>query len=1641
MHEKSSQWKNQILNHSDVKLNKNVFKVCKSYRTTILAVFFHVLCHFFFKNVIKIVFPRSLWRVVRHYGGKLTTSAYLYKRTLSIRDMFHKIYNEKTETKEKIVMNEATDNDEKEVMLMKGVKSVINESNERKEAGELKKAYDRVEGIIERDVVNVVDVTGMTYKTDEIGDTEEMIETDEDELDGMNVPDETNKKGLDEMNEIDVIYVIDETDETDEMNRIDEIDEMDEMDVLDETNKKGFDEIDESDEINVTDETYEMNEIDKIEQILMIYEAFCLISLFIDFIDENITNRITNAKNVEPSSITNQITNSLCLSCPSIKMTICQTGFGYPLLWYPLLSNILQKCSLISMREKAKKLLPSREKKYSFIDLSFITLRSELKHRVKDYSKSSEKLNKSLIIIKGLTCRLLLKLAGDIESNPGPCVTLVTQNCRGLKKESKFRQLINRIYKSHNLNQSLIVALQETHIENSNLNYRWKGSHIFTPGNGHQGGCITLLSDNIEVLDQIDIENEAHVAKLNVVENTLSSTIIIANIHAPCAHNQIKLDFFEKLRENIDILQATEPLDCPIIILGDFNTVFNKNERINTNFTKKEKSIGDEINSIFETLQLTDCWDQGKNDMTWRHGDKMSKIDRIKWSPTLDYGEISTTTDWTYTESDHAAIIVNMSTPKSNLAARPVRIDTRFMQSTMLKHQFLKEIKVRMDQTTETNMNPHQKLEYLKMSIRSIALEIAANEKKRNELELQNLKKEIEFWQRAYENDSSSSYSTLIGTNLNQLIAKRDKMLNERGEYLSSRVKTQWYQEGEKSTKYFLNMQKARSRKTEMQELIENGEIVTDRDKIKELVEAFYKNLYERGDSVEYSEREISEYLSALDTVQTESIPELDKAITQDELLITLKSCTDSAPGPDGIPYSIIKLTWNYYGKCLIESWEYAQITGELTHSHQSSYLRLIPKEGKLHNNLKNWRPITLSNCDYKIITKTLAKKLTNAVTDLIGPTQTAYIPGRQITDNLHMLLHATEKSSSEDLESMLVSLDAEKAFDSVKHKYIRMILEKLGLNKFAMLFELMYKNQAVDIIINNEKAGSYLIKNGVKQGDALSCILFILCMEPLVRNLESDNGIDPIDAGIPKVVAYADDITCITKPTNGNLSLIFAHYNNLTKASGLKLNADKTEIISKGGQPNYNVNYQGQSFTITPKNKMKVNGLILSYCEDVVRTDNIAKMYEAIKSQLKQWSNRGLTLMGKIQIYKTFGLSQILYIGSVLMFNKETESKLNEIIYRFLWNRDFDKNKAPDRLKRSLLNKPVTELGFGMIDYRDVVRSLRIKTVIRLMGQSHPLGELLRSNTSTSWVNIATLRRTRPCLDLAVKDMEKMWKITFKNCSEEMREDIVNVVGHEYVGNILEKRFLNTRLARMHRHDTIKEIISISPTHPILKKLKKHIANVLCQSDLANITFKPVDNLLPIEMRLIPIKKLTSKLIRSGLTTREAITAKMLKGANESELKRLGKNIKGLTNIKLKSTMLRVIQGDVYCGSRLKKFGMTDTDGCPRCGQSEDIDHQLFSCHYTKILWSLVSGITGIPNNNLSNVLGISDFHDKSTLTLHAELIRILMAIDRPITPQTELVQQTLERLNILEKGVTKHQMNEMIKILTRNNGLVGMS
>ena len=177
---------------------------------------------------------------------------------------------------------------------------------------------------------------------------------------------------------------------------------------------------------------------------------------------------------------------------------------------------------------------------------------------------------------------------------------------------------------------------------------------------------------------------------------------------------------------------------------------------------------------------------------------------------------------------------------------------------------------------------------------------------------------------------------------------------------------------------------------------------------------------------------------------------------------------------------------------------------------------------------------------DFKLITKTLSWRLAKAVDNVISPNQTAYMKNRQISDNLNIMLYATEQTCT---EGMIVSLDAEKAFDSIEHWYIKEILKKIGLNKFVKVFEILYKNQGVEIILNGNSSGKYTIRNGVKQGDALSCMLFILGVEPLLENINNDASIKSLQINsvdIPKAVAYADDVACIIYPEQSNLQKIF---------------------------------------------------------------------------------------------------------------------------------------------------------------------------------------------------------------------------------------------------------------------------------------------------------------------------------------------------------------------------------------------------------------------------------------------------------------------------------------------------------------------
>jgi hypothetical protein len=224
-----------------------------------------------------------------------------------------------------------------------------------------------------------------------------------------------------------------------------------------------------------------------------------------------------------------------------------------------------------------------------------------------------------------------------------------------------------------------------------------------------------------------------------------------------------------------------------------------------------------------------------------------------------------------------------------------------------------------------------------------------------------------------------------------------------------------------------------------MNKLMINDTIVTNPTQIRAEVTNFYEKLYNSTEPVENS----NHLLRHMFTATQDENNYMSRALTLDELWLNLKNTKATTPGPDGMSNTYLKKLWSIAGPLILNAWKYSLEVGELPPSHRTSILRLIPKQGKDITQIKNWRPITLSNCDHKLITRTYNSRLLLVIGAHITPTQTAYIKGRNISDNLRLINSAVKLSEVDDnANGIVIALDAQKAFDSVNHDYIAAVLQ-----------------------------------------------------------------------------------------------------------------------------------------------------------------------------------------------------------------------------------------------------------------------------------------------------------------------------------------------------------------------------------------------------------------------------------------------------------------------------------------------------------------------------------------------------------------------------------------------------------------------
>ena len=314
-----------------------------------------------------------------------------------------------------------------------------------------------------------------------------------------------------------------------------------------------------------------------------------------------------------------------------------------------------------------------------------------------------------------------------------------------------------------------------------------------------------------------------------------------------------------------------------------------------------------------------------------------------------------------------------------------------------------------------------------------------------------------------------------------------------------------------------------------------------------------------------------------------------------------------------------------------------------------------------------------------------------------------------------------------------------------------------------------------------------------------------------------------------------------------------------------------------------------------------------------------------------------------------------------------------------------------------------------------------------------HPMHDIIANNVSSSIINIRNINSVNTCIDTTIRDLNKKWKMSLKNPPSDQIPLLNDIVRNEYIGNILIPRYSSNRLGRALRHDKLQEITDIN--HPILSKLDKNVTAFLKANWHVNSSQNKINlnALYPTRSKILTGDKVTSKSIRMLEHDLELLSPKSLSNTTEEGLRKLGRLISKLTNSKLQTILLRVLNGDVYAKSRMLKFGMIESDECERCGERETISHLLLECNYVNSLWSICSKLTSIPTINLNTILGYHDYHDKTTITVHCEIIRRLLAINRPTVNQFSLLKSVMNKLIIVEKGVSKPIIKEMEQTLEK--------
>ncbi|XP_074271494.1 uncharacterized protein LOC141595428 [Silene latifolia] len=383
------------------------------------------------------------------------------------------------------------------------------------------------------------------------------------------------------------------------------------------------------------------------------------------------------------------------------------------------------------------------------------------------------------------------------------------------------------------------------------------------------------------------------------------------------------------------------------------------------------------------------------------------------------------------------------------------------------------------------------------------------------------------------------------------------------------------------------------------------------------------------------------------------------------------------APRPDGIPAVFYQRCWSMlkgeFTKAILSILNSGRVLRELNRT----FITLIPKKDNPEG-VTDYRPISLCNVMMRIVTKCIANRLTKVMSALVSETQNAFLPGRNISDNILVAHEAINKISSHGKGRQALGAfkaDMSKAYDRVRWDFLEAVLVKYGFPPHLIsLMMSCVTTVSYEILVNGVPLPQFKPRCGLRQGDPLSPYLFILCMEVLSRNvnhaheLRLVHGVQLVKEVRPTThLFFADDSFFFFKDKGNTVTHLAQIIKEYCDASGQRLNVDKSGILFSPNTTLAKAQRIMKIFDIKKNNGIgKYLGIPAEFKDSKQGIFNA--LIEHVTIRISSWNGIFLSPAGRLTLISSVLSNLSNYFLSVFKVPVSVAKKINSILAQFWW-------------------------------------------------------------------------------------------------------------------------------------------------------------------------------------------------------------------------------------------------------------------------------------------------------------------------------------------------------------------------------------